>query len=69
MEGEFDIEEGVFKNGLLNGKGCSIHLGAKQQGEFKNGLLNGRGKIIYSDGYVEEGEFRDNILIPLHYDT
>lgn len=72
------IAEGLFKNGLLNGKGKIIYpqrdIWDDEQiweGEFKEGQLNGNGKIeIINENPFEdkknqnvyEGEFKNNML-------
>ncbi len=55
-----DIQEGEWKNGILNGSGKYIWAdGGQWIGEFNNGLpWNGNG-ICYIDGKRFEGEIKD----------
>jgi len=58
-EGGSDSEEGLYKDGLLNGEGKIYVDGAlTEEGEFKDGLLSGSGKMYETTGEVMfEGEF------------
>jgi hypothetical protein len=57
------IEEGTFSSsGRLDGVGKKkTGYGSIYEGTFKDGELHGHGKIIYPDGYVEEGEYENGI--------
>ena len=48
-----DIYNGIFVNGLINGKGTFINKkGEKYVGFFKNGKKDGEGSLFDKDGNV-----------------
>ena len=57
---------GGFKDGLRSGFGTytwsdhSPNGGGKYEGEYENNRRNGKGKRTFLNGYVQEGEFKNN---------
>ena len=57
-----EIKEGIFKDGLLNGKGkMTLNNGFFIEGDFINDELNGYGKTVNINGEIYEGEFKNGI--------
>ena len=57
-----EIKEGIFKDGLLNGKGkMTLNNGFFIEGDFINNELNGFGKTVNINGEIYEGEFKNGI--------
>ena len=54
---------GAWKNDKEHGQGTYTWVdGSKYTGNFIDGDFNGYGKLVYNDGYVEEGNWIDGIL-------
>jgi len=60
-----DTYEGPLLNGVPHGNGILKYASPgnrkRYDGEFINGVPNGLGKIIYKDGEIYNGEFKDGL--------
>ena len=62
------VYSGGWKNNLFHGHGeltfgpFSPNAGDKYVGEFSKGQKHGRGRYIYSDGFVQEGEWVNDMF-------
>jgi len=58
----FEVHEGVFVNGCLNGHGKVTAATFSEEGNFVGGELNGPGILTYADGGVLKGTFVDGYI-------
>lgn len=57
-----NVMSGEYKDGQLNGKGKWVHKKTTYIGVFENDKLI-EGTITYSNGTIQEGKFKDNVLV------
>ena len=58
----FEVHEGVFVDGCLNGHGKVTAATFSEEGNFVGGELNGPGILTYADGGVLKGTFVDGYI-------
>ena len=54
-EGEWDL------TGKKHGRGALVNKRGLHEGYYKKDVKNGRGRMIYFDGRVYEGEWKNNL--------